>query len=69
MKGKGFSSRSKKLLIATITGASLLAILAPILYIITKKRLRKESQKEIEDLSGQKIDTLSISGCLFHYCR
>ncbi|XXG51864.1 hypothetical protein AAC387_Pa03g0334 [Persea americana] len=50
-KGKGFSSRSKKLLIATITGASLLAILAPILYIITKKRLRKESKKEIEDLS------------------
>lgn len=61
MKGKGFSLGSKKLLIVTIAVAFLLAILAPILYKITKKRLREASKKEIEDLSGQKIDTFSIS--------
>lgn len=61
MKGKGFSLGSKKLLIVTIAVAFLLAILAPILYKITKKRLREASKKEIEDLSGLKIDTFSIS--------
>lgn len=61
MKGKGFSLGSKKLLIVTIAVAFLLAILAPILFKITKKRLREASKKEIEDLSGQKIDTFSIS--------
>ncbi|XP_058114319.1 probable receptor-like protein kinase At1g80640 isoform X1 [Magnolia sinica] len=49
-KGRGFPFGSKKLMIS-IAIAAVLAVLAPILYKLTRNRLKKVSQKEIEDLS------------------
>ncbi|XP_068652766.1 protein STRUBBELIG-RECEPTOR FAMILY 8-like [Aristolochia californica] len=47
----GLSWSSKILLTASIFVAVLMAILTPILYKITRKKLNEESKKEMEDLS------------------
>ncbi|KAG9456313.1 hypothetical protein H6P81_000821 [Aristolochia fimbriata] len=48
---EGLSLSSKILLGGSIFAALLLAILTPILYKITKKKLNEESRKELKDLS------------------